>query len=158
MQSKTAFNKKSGFTLVEIMIVVFIIVLIGAFAIPAFAKVRLNSVVTAFSSDLKKLVYAGEMYILETGYYPPDTDPGDFDIELEGYISEKFFEMTTSMGGNWDFSWDVPDGPWSAAGVSGGTMGDREFLLVDQILDDGNLSSGDFQKLSNGNYYFIIEE
>jgi len=156
MQSKTTFNKKGGFTLIEIMIVVFIIVIIGAFAIPAFAKVRLNSVVTAFSSDLKKLVYAGEMYVLETGYYPPDTAPGIYDNELDGYVSERFFELTSSMGGNWDYLWD--NGPWSAAGVSNATMGDEAFALVDEILDDGNLSTGFFQKLGAGNYYFIIEE
>jgi len=157
MQSKTTYNKRSGFTLIEIMIVVFIVVIIGAFAIPAFAKVRLKSVVTAFSSDMKKLAYAGEMYILETGYYPPDTAPGVFDSELDGYFSQRFFSLKTSMGGKWDFQFPQVDGNWSSVGVDNPSMGDAEFTLVDEIVDDGNLNTGLFKKFGTG-YFYIIEE
>ena len=98
------------------------------------------------------------MLILETGYYPPDTASGTFDSELEGYVSEEFFELTSPLGGKWDFEWNDLGGVWSAVGVSGSTIGDDVFRKVDDTIDDGNLGSGFFRKFGDGNYYFILEE
>jgi len=158
MRNRTKSKKKSGFTLIELALVVTIIALVGAIALPTFVKIRRNAVITAFANDLKKLSNAGTMFILETGFYPPDTSSGVFDSELEGYISKGFFETETSMGGKWDFEWDDLGGVLSAVGVSTPRMSDKDFELVDKAIDDGDLSNGEFQKLAGGRYYFIIEE
>ncbi len=60
-------NNKKGFTLVEIMIVVVIIGLLAAMAIPAFNKVRENSRKKAILNNLRQVAAAGQQYILETG-------------------------------------------------------------------------------------------
>lgn len=56
-----------GFTLVEIMIVVVIIGLLAAMAIPAFQKVRANSQDKAVTNNLRQLSSAADQYFLETG-------------------------------------------------------------------------------------------
>ncbi len=56
-----------GFTLVEIMIVVVIIGLLAAMAIPAFQKVRSNSQDKAVTNNLRQLSSAADQYYLETG-------------------------------------------------------------------------------------------
>lgn len=62
-------NQKSqkGFTLVEIMIVVVIIGLLAAMAIPAFNKVREQSREKAITNNLRQIASAGQQYILEEG-------------------------------------------------------------------------------------------
>jgi type IV pilus assembly protein PilA len=63
--NKTHSNK--GFTLVEIMIVVVIIGLLAAMAIPAFQKVRASSQDKAVTNNLRQLVSAADQYFLEKG-------------------------------------------------------------------------------------------
>ena len=61
-------NKSSqGFTLVEIMIVVVIIGLLAAMAIPAFQKVRTSSQDKAILNNARQLAAAADQYFLENG-------------------------------------------------------------------------------------------
>lgn len=58
-------NSKKGFTLVEIMIVVVIIGLLAAMAIPAFQKVRKTSQDKTILNNLRQLNAAAQQYFLE---------------------------------------------------------------------------------------------
>lgn len=60
-------NSKKGFTLVEIMIVVVIIGLLAAMAIPAFQKVRADSRQKAILNNLRQIASAGAQHILSNG-------------------------------------------------------------------------------------------
>ena len=60
-------NKTKGFTLVEIMIVVVIIGLLAAMAIPAFQKVRTNSQDKAVLNNARQLSAGADQYYLENG-------------------------------------------------------------------------------------------
>lgn len=58
-------HKKSGFTLVEIMIVVLIIGLLAAIAIPSFAKARTRARISACINNLRQIDSAKEQYAME---------------------------------------------------------------------------------------------
>ena len=60
-------RSNKGFTLVEIMIVVVIIGLLAAMAIPAFQKVRASSQDKAVTNNLRQLSAAADQYFLEYG-------------------------------------------------------------------------------------------
>ena len=60
-------NSKKGFTLVEIMIVVVIIGLLAAMAIPAFQKVRVSSQDKAVTNNMRQLGAAADQYFMENG-------------------------------------------------------------------------------------------
>jgi type IV pilus assembly protein PilA len=60
-------SSKKGFTLVEIMIVVVIIGLLAAMAIPAFQKVRIASQDKAVLNNARQLSGAADQYYLEYG-------------------------------------------------------------------------------------------
>ncbi len=64
MQTKT--NRKSGFTLVEIMIVVAIIGLLAAIAIPNFIRARTKSQENACINNLRQIDGAIQQWALET--------------------------------------------------------------------------------------------
>ena len=60
-------NNKAGFTLVEIMIVVAIIGLLAAIAIPNFVKARQNSQTNACINNLRQIDGAKQQWALENG-------------------------------------------------------------------------------------------
>jgi type IV pilus assembly protein PilA len=60
-------RSSKGFTLVEIMIVVVIIGLLAAMAIPAFQKVRQSSQDKAVLNNARQLSAAADQYYLENG-------------------------------------------------------------------------------------------
>ena len=64
---KTVRSSSPGFTLVEIMIVVVIIGLLAAMAIPAFQKVRQSSQDKAVLNNARQLAAAADQYFLENG-------------------------------------------------------------------------------------------
>ena len=64
---KTFKNSAKGFTLVEIMIVVVIIGLLAAMAIPAFQKVRSASQDKTVLNNARQLSAAADQYYLENG-------------------------------------------------------------------------------------------
>jgi type IV pilus assembly protein PilA len=68
IQMNTQYHKSTkGFTLVEIMIVVVIIGLLAAMAIPAFQKVRSSSQDKAVLNNMRQLGAAADQYFLENG-------------------------------------------------------------------------------------------
>ena len=60
-------KNRGGFTLVEIMIVVAIIALLAAIAVPNFLRARKRSQATRILEDLRMLDSAVDQYAIETG-------------------------------------------------------------------------------------------
>jgi prepilin-type N-terminal cleavage/methylation domain-containing protein len=60
-------TKHAGFTLVEIMIVVAIIALLAAIAVPGFLRARKRSQASRILNDLRMIDGAVDQYAIETG-------------------------------------------------------------------------------------------
>ena len=60
-------NKRAGFTLVEIMIVVAIIALLAAIAVPGFLRARKRSQASKIINDLRLVDAAVDQYAIERG-------------------------------------------------------------------------------------------
>ncbi|MGA2750363.1 MAG: prepilin-type N-terminal cleavage/methylation domain-containing protein [Verrucomicrobiota bacterium] len=81
MQKKI--SKKAGFTLVEIMIVVAIIGLLAAIAIPNFVKARTTSQMNACINNLRLIDSSKQQWALEQRKQNTDTPAG---TDLQPYL------------------------------------------------------------------------
>jgi type IV pilus assembly protein PilA len=70
-------KKREGFTLIELLIVVVIIGILAAIAIPKFANTKEKAIVASMKSDLRNLVTAQEAFLSDNQDYAGGTYVGD---------------------------------------------------------------------------------
>ena len=70
-------NVRKGFTLIELLIVVVIIGILAAIAIPKFANTKEKAYVASMKSDLRNLVTAQEAYFSDRTSYTTTTGLAD---------------------------------------------------------------------------------
>ena len=97
-------RSNKGFTLVEIMIVVVIIGLLAAMAIPAFQKVRRNSIRSTMDNDARQLAAGAQQYYMEAGTtqaaFTYDSNTGGVTGTLGEYVkqmSKKYTGLTSPL-------------------------------------------------------------
>lgn len=155
-------SRKSGFTLVEIMIVVGIIGMVAAVAVPSFMKSRNESRIARMMNDLRTVYDAFNMYAMEYGDYPGGMVGPVTPMQVAEYLDGTKWDEPTAMGGTWiyykylgggthlilvdDFNFFGGTRPMAAA---------SHWLKLDQKLDDGNLSSGRFRMVGSQMQYSV---
>jgi prepilin-type N-terminal cleavage/methylation domain-containing protein len=96
---KTKTSRKAGFTLVEIMIVVAIIGLLAAIAIPNFVRSRSTAQMTTCINNLRQIDGAKQEWALEKGQLataaPADTDIGPY-LGRSGSVSNIVCPIATT--------------------------------------------------------------
>ena len=64
-------SRPTAFTLIELLIVVAIIAILAAIAVPNFLEAQVRSKVSKSRNDMRALATALETYKIDTNRYPP---------------------------------------------------------------------------------------
>ncbi len=81
-----------GFTLIELLIVVAIIAILAAIAVPNFLEAQTRSKVSRVKNDHRTLATALEAYFVDNNRYPPDQDNNPLNTNENG-----FYKLTTPV-------------------------------------------------------------
>jgi prepilin-type N-terminal cleavage/methylation domain-containing protein len=154
-----------GFALVEIMMVVAIISLLAALAVPSLERIQTEARATVIVSDLRVFAAAFQAYAQETGDWPAEVKQGIVPAEMTGRLSESAWLRTTPMGGkyNWERN-QLHRGVRYAAAISIKKtkkaplpLDVNQLLDIDCKIDDGDLLTGQFQRGSGNVPLFVIQ-
>ena len=153
-------HPRAGFTLVEIMIVVLIIGLLAALAIPAITRVQRAAQNSRFVNDLRVFAQAFEAYNMQNGVWPNNVGAGvvpTSPVSMAGDFKTNVWQGKTTIGGQWN--WDKGNFGFAAGiSVSNFTASDAQLMEIDAKIDDGNLSTGLFQKVQPTRVMYILEQ
>lgn len=142
-----------AFTLVEIMVVVVIIGVLAAIAIPAFQRVREKSIVSRYANDFRQFAAAFQSYNMANGGWPAaQATAGSVSATLAPYLPASWAQPSPMGGG---YTWSGTSG---RIRLLGSNATDTIMQQVDALLDDGNLTTGSFSKMSGtGNFHLQLQ-
>ena len=152
-------GRARGFTLVEIMIVVVIIGLLAALAIPAFQRVQRASQNARVINDWRVFSQAFEVYNTLNGSWPNNVGPGvipTLPVPMTGDFKAATWQAATAIGGRWN--WDNSLGSGGTAGISISLFicDAAQLAEIDAKVDDGDLTTGDFVQVSSTRVTMIM--
>jgi prepilin-type N-terminal cleavage/methylation domain-containing protein len=112
-------KQKKGFTLIELMIVIAIIGILAAIAIPQFAAYRTRGFNATSEADLRNLITAQEAYFADKMTYADTTA----NLTVYGYTASNNTSATVAGASSTSYSMRASHGSgdrtWSVAGPGG---------------------------------------
>lgn len=90
-------NAQSGFTLVELMIVVIIVGILGAFAFPTYGSMVRRARYAEAKQQMGTIAKDVDIYRLERGTYPPDVGPNVRPQGVENWPAPADIPYQTSL-------------------------------------------------------------
>ena len=151
-------GRRSAFTLVEIMIVVVIIGLLAALAIPAFQRVQRAAQNNRVVNDFRVFSQAFETYATQNGRWPANVGPGLVPAGMSrADLKVSVWQAKTTIGGQWN--WDQNIAGFAAGiSISNFTCPDAQLQEIDAKIDDGDLATGLFQKVAGNRAMLVLEQ
>lgn len=154
----TTRQRRTGFTLVEILIVVVILGVLAAIVIPLFADASEDTQKIVFAANAKIFAKAAYLYMNDTGLLLEDSSSGDLPAGWDTYVDVGEWTSETPIGGVWDMEQNS-FGMTSGFGVHFNGVpnpGDTYMQEIDRILDNGDLNTGGFRKIAGDRYYMVL--
>lgn len=158
--SDKARTSESGFTLVELLIVVAIIGILANIATPALRRQILKAKAVKVVEDFRTVRRAAFEYYRDHGAWPRDYSPGREPRELKPYLKGKINWKNPVPGAGVLYDWEnwvrrngKPKHKWTKV-LYGLSLTTRNKELVDMIP---TVYDGPFHYTLGRNYTFVIE-
>ncbi|MCL5269969.1 MAG: prepilin-type N-terminal cleavage/methylation domain-containing protein [bacterium] len=90
-------NRREAFTLIELLIVVAIIAILAAIAVPNFLEAQVRSKVARVKSDQRTLATGLESYYVDHNKYPPEDDPNQPGMGGTIFVELSLIRLTTPV-------------------------------------------------------------
>jgi len=147
---------QKGFTIIEVLIVLCILAVLVAIAIPELHRAKVKAEMGALAGDGRTLYMAFRQYYIDHGQYPNATSSPAFDLAtFEPLRSSRYYggNMTRSLVGGKADAYDSPDdlGPNQEFWIEVTLVLDPSIRFVIADSDDAPLGGG--QRL-DGVYLF----
>lgn len=154
-------NRSYSFTRAEIIMLMAMTGVFASLVVASVQGVTNDASRTTFLTNIRAYVDAAQRFRLATNEYLPETESGAVPVGFETYIKPEGWVERTPIGGMWDVEFNT-FGVTSALGVHftgpGQQPDDAYMQEIDASLDDGDLTTGIFQKLAADRFYLIIAE
>jgi type IV pilus assembly protein PilA len=133
------------------MVVVVIIGLLAALALPAFQRVVHASQNSRVINDFRVFAQSFEIYNTQNGTWPSSVGPGVIPtapVPMAGDFRASTWQTNTAIGGQWKWDNSLSTGGTAGISISSPTCTDAQLTEIDVKIDDGNLTTGNFRKIS----------
>lgn len=152
-------QSKRGYTLVEIMIVVVIVGLLAALAIPAFEKVSREALAKRIANDYRIFAGAFEVHSLEQGVWPEDGIGNALPASAQPYIRSSMWADAPAANAYWDWEGQGRHGMTASINLvdPDSNLDVRVMEIVDRTIDNDDLSSGLLRRVNGNEYIYILE-
>ena len=162
---RSLIHNRAAFTVLEIAIVVFIIGVLAAMAIPHFKRIKERSMISTLKNDLRVFSQDFVEYQLEFNTYPPtQTTAGLYPIGMEERISYAWTQPSV-IGGEYRWVYSGASGDAPCAYIQITTNSSKPLLIaserlaeIDTELDDGDPNTGKFQLRGLSIRYYVKQE
>ncbi|HUT24666.1 MAG TPA: prepilin-type N-terminal cleavage/methylation domain-containing protein [Sumerlaeia bacterium] len=112
MKLRMTHGKAGGFTLIELLIVVAIIAILAAIAVPNFLEAQTRSKVSRAKTDVRTIATGMEAYFVDHNAYPPRPDGWIYPL--------RFIPLTTPVA----YLTSIPEDPFKLTAGAFNTGGD----------------------------------
>jgi prepilin-type N-terminal cleavage/methylation domain-containing protein len=184
---KQSCSDRAAFSLVEIAVVVTIIGILAALAVPYFKRVRENAIISTLENDLRIFSQEFRQYELNFGAYPDTSTSGTYPSGMADRISSAWTQSSV-IGGTyrWVYASNNGNGGNNSNGNGNNGNGNNgngnngngsgnlyayieittnsseplridstRLAEIDDDIDDGNTSSGNFQVSGMSLRYYL---
>ena len=139
-------KNKHGFTLVELVVVVILLGLIAALAVPRMSTAATNAKYNATHRGYRSITTALNLYHNDHQAYPPNAPIATLPPGLEDYLHASVFTNPSPIGRAWDWNGEGSGLLKHGHNLSIHTVDEEDQIEVERRFDDGDPDTGIYRK------------